>query len=174
MLHMPLPLAAQWSKRILAGEGDAKSQNPVLRQNACSDWFGMLRTVWVYLGLGFAKLPRWPTPRLPLESHFFKPLMASLDVSWSNFTSLFSDGGLTEPRLGSPGLSCEVSGLFLKRHWPPLSGPYPPFTAPVTRHRQRQVAANGAGGEWRGQCKTPSTKLQIPKNPKHQAPKAAG
>jgi len=35
---------------------------------------------------------------------FFKPLVASFDDSWSNFTSLFSDGGLTEPPLGSLGL----------------------------------------------------------------------
>src|SRR5882762_5698292 len=52
---------------------------------------------------------------------FLKPLLASLGVSWSNFTSLFCDRGLTEPRLGSLGLGCEISRLFLKRHWPPLS-----------------------------------------------------
>src|SRR5882672_1622977 len=88
MLHMPLPLAAQWSKRILAGEGDAKSQNPVLRQNACSDWFGMLRIVWVYLGLGFAWLPRRADTSTPVGIPFF------LSLSWPLLTSL----GLTLPR----------------------------------------------------------------------------
>ena len=39
---------------------------------------------------------------------FFKALLASLGVSWSNFTSLFSDRGLTEPLLGSLRLSGEA------------------------------------------------------------------
>ena len=51
---------------------------------------------------------------------FLKPLLASLGVSWSNFTSLFCDRGLIEPHLGSLGLGGEISRLFLSRHWPPL------------------------------------------------------
>ena len=35
---------------------------------------------------------------------FLKPLLASLGVSWSNFSSLFSDRELAKPRLGSLGL----------------------------------------------------------------------
>ena len=51
------------------------------------------------------------------DPDFFKAsLDLSLGVSWSNFTSLFSEPELTEPLLGSLGLCREVSRLFLKRH----------------------------------------------------------
>src|SRR5882672_9094268 len=86
---------------------------------------------------------------------FFKPLLASLGVSWSNFTSLFPDWGLTEPHLGSLGLCGEVSGLFLKRHWPPLSAlirlsPPPSRDTASGKWRLMPLVASVRVG-WRGQ-----------------------
>src|SRR5882672_2860587 len=86
---------------------------------------------------------------------FFKPLLTSLGVSWSNFTSLFSDRGLIEPRLGSLGLCREVSGLFLSRHWPPLSAfirlsPPPSRDTASGKWRLMPLVASVRVG-WRGQ-----------------------
>src|SRR5882762_4594026 len=67
--------------------------------------FGLVRNASDCLGLLRAGLCKTAKVARHLYSRwnpiFFKPLLASLDVSWSNFTSLFSDGGLTEPHLGS-------------------------------------------------------------------------
>ena len=80
---------------------------------------------------------------------FLKPLLASLGVSWSNFSSLFSDRGLIEPHLGSLGLGCEISRLFLKRHWPPLSALIrlsPPRHATPASGKWRLMALVSGGG----------------------------